>query len=401
MLAMRRSIHVFATDFLPFPGCSCTAGGNRGIQIISALRNAGHSVTYSMPLVTHAAKLHASKVLPTLTEQERWCCDNFFDSAVVLNRIQPDIAVYGNVETFRPFRNPAKDVIHIFDLNGPIHFEGLIMGSANVDAVVQDGAKMTQRSAMVVEQLRHADYVLTVSDRQKYFWLAYCSLAGFSFADLNVLTCPFSFPVPKCSRDTAPNLTVVHAGGFYPWQRPDGFLRTTAEYLDAIPGACLHILGGALQGLPNEKSVNSFFAELQKHRSVKLHGFLSLENLTELLSHAWAGLDLMERNFERELAINGRTIQFLASGTPLIYNNYSTLSSLVSKYNAGWTIPVDDPNALPSVLGQLRQGGPQLVDELSMNSKRLAREALDPDTLMGPLVELCGGPLRKRTGFCI
>ncbi|HYP14530.1 MAG TPA: glycosyltransferase family 4 protein, partial [Bryobacteraceae bacterium] len=393
-----KTIHVFASDFLPFPGCPRTAGGNRSMQIISALRRAGHKVTYSMPLVSDMAKKNVSKIEPPLTAEEIWLCDNFFDPDFVLNRVQPDVAIYCNINCFRTVRRFSKDIVHILDLYGPLQFEGLLLDTNDPAAAMHDGPGLERRCREMVDKIRDIDYLVTVSERQKYFWSAYCTLAGFSFQELNVLVCPTSFDVPAKPRNTASNLTVVYSGGFYPWQNPDRSLRAAATLLDEIPGAVLHIYGGPHPGLPNEPEVRQMLAELQQHKCVQYHGYRPVEELLSTLSTAWCALELMEQNLERELAITGRTVEFLSTGTPVIYNNYATISKLIEGYRAGWTLSPEDPFAMRSVFRELVEGGPARVEELSGNARRLAAIEFSESRATAALVDLCSRPVAKRSG---
>lgn len=391
-----RSIHVFASDSLPFPGCPRTAGGQRSMQVISALRNAGHRVTFSYNTDAFIPKKWAAKLDPHLSEEDRWCCQHYGEPEVVLHRIQPDIAIYCNVNTFQTVRRFAKDIIHIVDLYGPVHFEALML--SNAAGVADEGDRVELQCRGLVERLREVDHIVTVSERQKYFWLAYCSLAGFNFSELNAMICPFCFEAEPMERQPAETMSIVHAGGFYPWQNPEQYLRAAANYLDEIPGATLHVAGGPHAGTPNEHETELFLKELETHPSVQYHGFLPVEELTNLLSGAWAALDLIERTIERELAITGRTLQFLSMGVPVIYNNYATLSHDIREYKAGWTVPTEDPNALKPVFDELVKGGRPLVEELSRNALRLSAEKFDPIKAMSPLVEFCN-TARKRTNL--
>jgi glycosyltransferase involved in cell wall biosynthesis len=385
----KRSIHVFATDFLPFPGGQCTAGGLRGSQIINALRQAGHRVTCSMPLTTHAARTEHALTIE-LSADERWLCEHFFEPDVVLNRVEPDIAIYGNIEVLRSVRRFSREIVQIADLNGPIHMESLLMKGSPPALAALDGEEMERASQGILDRLRDIDYVMTVSERQKFFWLAFCSVAGFSLADLEALVCPFSFAVPEAPRRISPELTVVHAGGFYPWQEQTDILRSVACLLDRVAGARLHIVGGPHKGLPNEQSAEALIGELQAHPSVRYHGFCSFETLTNLLSSAWMAIDLMHQSLERELAINARTIHFLKTGTPVIYNPYSTLSALIEKYRAGWTVSPSDTEGVERVFQEIVRQGPELIRKLSGNALELSRGELEPNLLMKPLVDLCG-----------
>ncbi|MCW5981533.1 MAG: glycosyltransferase family 4 protein [Bryobacteraceae bacterium] len=384
----QRSIHVFASDSLPFPGCPRTAGGQRSMQVISALRQAGHRVTFSYNTDAFIAKKWADKLNAHLSDEDRWCCEHYNQPEVVLNRLQPDIAIYCNVNTFQTVLRFARDIVHIVDLYGPVHFEALTL--TNSAEAADRGDRVEAQCRGLVDRLREADHIVTVSERQKYFWLAYCSLAGFSFSELDALICPFCFETEALERRPSENLSIVHAGGFYPWQNPERYLRAAAEYLDGIPGAKLHIAGGPHAGTPNEKQTEQMLRELEAHPSVAYHGFLAVEEFTRLLSSAWAAVDLIERTLERELAITGRTLQFLSTGVPVIYNDYATLSAAIREYRAGWAIPTHDPAALKPVIDELVQGGKPLVEELTANALRLAKERFDPIAAMRPLVEICG-----------
>jgi glycosyltransferase involved in cell wall biosynthesis len=394
----KKSIHVFASDFLPFPGCPRTAGGNRSMQVISALRRAGHQVTFSMPLTTQLARHHLDQVCPLLTSAELWCCENYFDPGVVLNRLAPDIAIYCNVVTcFPTARRFAKDVIQIVDFYGPVQVEELLVCASDLNTRTHDGSHLETMCRDLVEKLRYVDYVITVSERQKYFWSAYCTLAGFSLADLNILVCPVSFEVPTITRQTAPDLTVVSSGGFYPWQNPDRALRTAAQLLEKFERAKLHIFGGPHVGLPNEADVRQMLEELQRSPCVEYHGYRPMEELGETLSTAWCALELMEQSIEREMAITGRTVEFLSCGTPVIYNDYSTLSDLIRKYDAGWTVSPSNPEALERIFHDLANGGAELVDRLSANARRLATEQFSAESSMAELLNLCDQGIRKRS----
>jgi glycosyltransferase involved in cell wall biosynthesis len=350
-----------------------------------------------MPLNNYIGKKNIDRVLPLLSKEELWASEHFTEPEVVLNRIQPDISITCNVNTFRPLPRFAKDVVQIVDLCGPVHFEHLLAFSTDGQTAATNGPMLEELSKATVEKLRAADYVVTVSERQKYFWAAYCSLAGFSFADLNLLVCPASFETLATQRNPSPQISVVHCGGFYPWQSPNRFLEKAASVLDKIPGATLHVFGGAHQGLANEADVARFLTELQRHPSVRCYGYCPIEEVRSKLSQAWCALELMERNIERELAITGRMFEFLSNGTPVIYNNYSTLSRLIEQYGAGWAIPVEGEPPLDLIFNQLTERGLPFVEEISSNARRLVAEEFSAEKSIAPLVQLCGAPeLSKR-----
>lgn len=392
-----RSIHVFASDFLAYPGLPRTAGGNRSRQVISALQKAGHKVTFSFPLHHNLFQEHAARIMADFTAQERWCCEHFFEPEVVLNRLQPEIAIYCNVNMFRTMRRFAREIVHIADLCGPVQFESFLVQSSEYETAMRDGERLEANCRQMAERLRFADYIVTVSERQKYFWSAYCSMAGFALRDIDALVCPCSFDLPVEARNPSPRLSMVYSSGFYPWQNPRRALCSLVEMLDGIEGAVLHIFGAPHAGVPNTEQAMRLIDDLRSHPSVNYHGYATAEKLSAVLATAWCGVELMEQTIERELAITGSTVHFLSTGTPVIYNDYSTLSGLIRQYGAGWTLPTGDASALCSAVNELSTGGHALVRELSANALRLAGEQFAPHASMSPLVDLCGGHPRKRS----
>jgi glycosyltransferase involved in cell wall biosynthesis len=393
-----RSVHVFASDFLACPGLPRTAGGNRSRQVISALQKAGHKVTFSFPLTTHLGKKYGQRIIEGFTAQERWCCERFFDPEIVLNRVQPEVAVYCNVNVFRTVRRFAREIVHIVDLCGPVQFESFLVQSSDYETAMRDGERLEANCREMAEKLRFADYIVTVSERQKYFWSAYCSVAGFALRDIDALVCPCSFDIPPVDqRNPSPRLSMVYSSGFYPWQNPRTALLSLVEILDKIEGAVLHIFGAPHAGVPNAADAMRLIDDLRSHACVNYHGYATAEELSAVLATAWCGVELMEQTIERELAITGSTVHFLSTGTPVIYNNYSSLSGLIRQYGAGWTVPPGDASALCSVVNKLATGGHALVEELSDNARRLAAEEFAPNASMRPLLDICGTPLRKRS----
>ena len=56
------------------------------------------------------------------------------------------------------------------------------------------------------------------------------------------------------------------------------------------------------------------------------------------------GLELGERNPEREFSHSYRAMEYLESGLPIIINSWIPLASLIKHYDAGWVI--DAPSEL-------------------------------------------------------
>jgi len=380
-------VHVFASDVIPFPGCPRSAGGNRSWQVILALEKAGFKVTYSFPLITYVALEVREVILDSINSEILWCCENHFDPNLILNTLKPDVAIFCNINEVQKICNLKEEIILIADLYGPIHIEGNLM---------RGGQNFENDCFRLVENFRKIDYITTVSYRQKFFWSAYLSLAGFSLEELDPLVCPLSIDIPRVNRNPSKDFNIVFSGGFYPWQCPDRFLEVAAEYLDTIPRARLHIFGGPHKGLVNEMHVNEMLSGLTRnHPSVLYHGYRPVEELIEALSCCWCALELMERNIERELAITGRTVEFLSMGTPVIYNDYSSISTMIEKYDAGWTISTGDTKPLIAILDSIYRGGLDGIKSKSEGAITLAAKEFSSNSMF-PLVNLLLSPIDGR-----
>ena len=381
-----KKIHVFASDVIPFPGCPRSAGGIRSWQIISGLKENGFEVTFSFDLNTYLAKKTSIEIERNLDEVSLWCCHHNHDKSLILEHLKPDVAIYCNLNLASNLTKEYPNTILIVDLYGPIHFEDYLLFNGGLENVC----------TKTIDNLKKFDYILTVSDRQKYFWSAYLSLAGFSFTNLDPLVCPLSLDIPIIERLPSEKISIIFSGGFYPWQRPDRYLEATATYLDSVHGK-LHIFGGPHEGLQNEMDVKSMLANLQnKHNSVVYHGYKPIEELYCALSKCWCALELMEKNIERELAVTMRTIEFLGSGTPVIYNDYSSLSELIVKYKAGWSLPTDNIKPLIEVLNTINDEGIIGIMKKTMGAKDFAITELNSEKNIYPLVNLLSNPLDKR-----
>jgi glycosyltransferase involved in cell wall biosynthesis len=334
------------------------------------------------------AKKVTGELGKNLSEEIIWCCNNHFFPDQVIGKIKPDIVVFCNINLLSMLKKHHPDTIIIGDIYGPIHIEDFLMNSRTC---LEDDCHQ------LIENLRKLDYIITVSERQKYFWAAYMSLAGFSLSELDPLICPLSIEVPSITRKSSEKMSVVFSGGFYSWQRPYRFLTAAAEFLNMIDGAVLHIFGGPHSGLANAAEASHMLEELEKkNKSVIYHGYRPVEELTEVLSHSWCALELMDRNIERELAITGRTVEFLSLGAPVIYNNYSTLSGLIEKYDAGWTVPTDDTEQLLSVLQSIHEGGLELIRKKSDGAVKLTLNEFNSEKCNAPLIHLVKSPVQKR-----
>lgn len=349
---------------------------------------AGNIVTYSFPLQSYLSRMVHSDILDNLDDQLLWCCKFHDKPDVILRNIKPDTVIFCNINHVKKIKKKYTDIILIADLYGPIHFEGFLLdNSSSLDSMCN----------ALVKNFQKIDYVITVSERQKYFWAAYLSLAGFSFSDLDALVCPLSLDISEVKRNPSESMSIIFSGGFYPWQNPERFLRVTASFLDSIPGGKLYIFGGPHKGMDNAEEVNEMLSDLEKeHSSVIYQGYRPVEELFETISNCWCALEIMEKNIERELAITGRTVEFLSAGVPVIYNNYSSLSQMIDTYDAGWTVNTDNTDSLESVLLSIYRDGLISLQEKSEGALNLVESEFNREMTTDLLVHFISSHVKKR-----
>jgi glycosyltransferase involved in cell wall biosynthesis len=103
-----------------------------------------------------------------------------------------------------------------------------------------------------------------------------------------------------------------------------------------------------------------------------------------LLESAHIGLEVAHSNIERRYSQSFRSLEFLRHGLPLICNEYLPIASLVSQYQAGWTIR--EPEELVELLRNIMDH-PDEWQRRSENAMKLVEEVLNPDVAVRPLLD--------------
>jgi hypothetical protein len=83
-------------------------------------------------------------------------------------------------------------------------------------------------------------------------------------------------------------------------------------------------------------------------------------------------------------------------GLAVVYADYGELASYIREYDAGWTVPPDDPEAIRQTLRQILSD-PQEARRRGRNAQRLVARRLTWDHTIAPLDTFCHNP-RRRTG---
>lgn len=373
---MATRVLVIASDTLPLPGLPTSGGGLRSWQFIQGLKANGFEVVASMPLFTYLSEKYRDRI-PADVRRLGWTFENQDD---LVDEVRPDVVIFMNAETYALRRHRLPTV---FDLAGPRLLEAQYLG-------VPDQAR---RIARKIENLRVPDLITCAGPSQRFYFLSFLLQTGIAIEDIRIDVVPVSLSPSLPERLSAGDVpTFVFGGGFFPWQDSSVALCTVAEYLGKRGRGCLHIYGASHGIEPkSEKGFAELRNALERRSGVTFLGYVPHEELIGHYCAATAAVDLMARNFERELAFTTRTVLYLWCGLPVIYNNYSDLSRYIEKYRAGWCLDPTDVAALERVLDEIFEE-PQRVAEYSRNARRLVREELDWTKTIRPVVEFCREP---------
>jgi glycosyltransferase involved in cell wall biosynthesis len=399
---------VLTTEPLPLPGLPATGAGLRAWGLAQGLRAAGLEVTLLMPADA------AATFAPQSAEGEA-------RSAEIIHSINPKSAIrnphsafhiphsaFPWVGTFRRAALPeavrahAPDVIVLqhwglardlgevavplaIDLAGPHLLERRLWGSPDPEADL--GEKL--------DALRRADFLTASGERQRLYFLPYLGLAGWDLARPGLLpVIPFSMqPAPAPSPPRGDRL--VYGGFFLPWQDPTLVLGAALAALDRAGRGELLFIGGAHPRVDVARGrFDALLERLARHPRVRLLEPMSFDRYQALLAEGGVALDLMAPNLERELAYTTRTVVYLATGLPVIHDDYSELGELIAAAGAGWTFDPTDPATPEALTGLITDLLTNALDPApqARAAHALAARELDWTRTIAPLAGFCRAP---------
>jgi glycosyltransferase involved in cell wall biosynthesis len=373
---------VFANDLLPLDGLPTSGGGLRSWQIIQGLAGRGFDVTYRMPLERHLTRGHEDVVLRCYRDL-LWTAET---QEAILDEVHPDVVVFLNPDQCHLVRRCTVPLA--VDLHGPRLLE--------TEYMARDAWTRAHGFSQKLRRLAEADFVTCAGERQRYYFIPYLLGAGVPLDEIEIACMPVALsPDLPQKRPDASCARFLFAGGFYPWQNPRRALTAVRDVLDETPRARLDIYGGAHGVSANDRAeFDGLMAALQSNPRAACHGYVSRDELLGVLARGTAAVELFERNIERELAFSTRTVEFLWAGLPVVYNNYSDLSDLIGRYEAGWCLDPADVEGLKRTLREI-VAHPELALVRGANAQRLVRERLTWDRAIEPLAAFCANP-RKR-----
>ncbi len=364
------NILVVATDVLPIGNGVTTGAGLRAWGLGQGLAGRGHHVEFAMPTI--AAEGTGSGTDRTVHVFELAALDDLVD------QIDPEIIVFQHWPLVGALNKPLRARV-VIDFAGPLLLETLFREPSDVERHI--GSKM--------QALQKADYFTCAGIKQMYYYLSWLLIAGVDVRQIPISVVPFSLS-PDLPKHTFPKDPLFVYGGFFlPWQDPMLGFEVLIEALDRQYSGKLKIFGGEHPWvkLPDHP-LSALRTKMEGAHHVEFLPPAPLDQLNQIYCRASVAWDLMARNPEREIAFTSRTVGYLWCGLPVVYNNYSELSSYIDEYDAGWTVDPSDATAIRAVVDEIFER-PEVVRQKGTNAQRLVRERLTWDLTIDPLDDYC------------
>lgn len=358
---MRKHVALISSSLPPGGTTPVTGGGLRTQQLLSTLESTGHSVT----LLVEADAFPARSRNPL--KKNSFARDEL---AKKLASLRPDLVVveqWALLNALGDYKGPT-----VVDLHGSLLLENSFR--RNHGALDQDaGAKL--------KALRRADLMLTPAQAQIDYFTSWAILAGFDPRDPPLRLLPLASTKPPQPRSwkSSPPLSLVYGGARWPWIDSSSALRVAAKAVRRHEGARLDLFTYTppKHGLELSTPLDPWSAVLQDLDGadrVTLHSKTDHKSyLRHLRTKATVALDLWEPNAERMLAATTRTIEFLATGLPVVTVEGSAWGAELTETGAGWVVPAGDDAALSSLLDALA-ADPELIINASRAATRLIEE---------------------------
>ncbi|MDZ7762775.1 MAG: glycosyltransferase [Desulfovermiculus sp.] len=362
----------------------------RAYYLAKGLVDAGHSVVYIYPhgLAPYAGSTAAAEALniPVRTYS------NPEQLAAIIAWESPDALLVAYWELLADLPEHL-DIPLILDLVAPRILEALFQQERDLQHEVMGMLKYYPR----------ADLFLVGNERQRHLLVSWLIMAG--------IDCREHVPVavvPICTqpgehRPSPPGeengFCFVSGGVSWPWRRTETWFEALAQALardERWRGRLELLTGSYIYAGDSRRKGGGQKGGTESIGLVRTRSLLPYARMQEYLrTHCHIGVELADRNIEREYSQSFRAMEFLRSGLPLICNDYLQMADLVHKYDAGWMVrsPQDLCALIPHILDS-----PEQWTAKADNALRLVQEEFDYSRCVEPIVAFLRQPYRPDKG---
>ncbi len=366
----------------------CTGNSVRAYFLCKGLVAAGHQVTFVYPaklerfVGDRADEPEAGVRAVSFTDYD--------DFQRVLKQVNPDCVLVGYWESLDLLPG---------DISVPVIVD--VVAPRVLEAMFEPGRPLDHDIRRMLDTYRKVDRFIVGTERQSHFLLPWLIMAGFD-CRYNV---PIDIvPISSCAdeQSTLPRETgmtrFVSGGVSWPWRRTEDWFDALVETLQQAPAgtAKLSLFSGGYIYFGRGDGTAEKPDEADQNAVVEPHGLLSYGDMQEFLAtRCHVGVELADRNVEREYSQSFRAMEFLTAGLPLICNDYLEIADLVREYDAGWI--VSDLSEVPALVTGIL-GDQDTVQRKSRNARRLVNERFHYLQTIRPVLKFLEAPDKPGRG---
>lgn len=304
----------------------------------------------------------------------------------------------------------------VADLYAPFHLEHLLeMGESHSSVEYKEYA---QTVASVNWQLRHADFFLCASEKQRDFWLG--QLAGMGRinpesishgADFRQLiaVAPFGIDTPLAENPKLKLRQQINAqpgdkiliwgGGIYKWFDPLSLIRAMAILRTRRPEVKLFFLA---VHHPNQNVAVSPIIQDSIDLATELgllgsnvyfnDNWIPFEERGAYFSDADIGVSTHGEHVEARFSFRTRMLDYIWAGLPIVASEGDGFAEIIEHESLGRVVPIADPVAIAQGIEELLFT-PGLMESAKKNISQI-QEQYAWEITLAPLVAFCTNPSR-------
>ena len=304
--------------------------------------------------------------------------------------------------------------ILVADLYAPFQLEHLL--EIGVSHSPKDLKEFAQTVASVNWQLRHGDFFLCASEKQRDFWLGQLAAvgrinpenlsAGSDFRNL-IEVAPFGIDAPLDAQVELSLRKQIHAqpedkiliwgGGIYEWFDPLNLIRAMAILNNQYPEVKLFFL--AVHHPNQNVTVSPIVGEalslaeelglLNKNVYFNQH-WVPFQERGRFFADANIGISTHGDHIEARFSFRTRMLDYIWAGLPIVASEGDAFAELIENQTLGKVVEVGNPEAIARAIEELLFT-PGLLDASKANIKNVQFE-FSWDVTLAPLVAFCASP---------